>query len=110
MAALCLAEPGHGGHNYDLTGREAIDYWQATKILSQTLGREITYPNPNPIRFFIETIRRGSPLAFAIVVMGLYTSTRFGMAEPVTDSVERLLGRKPILFSQYTEDYKDAWL
>jgi uncharacterized protein YbjT (DUF2867 family) len=110
VAAQCLSEEGHTSQNYDLTGAEALDYWQAAKILSETLGRTIVYRNPNPLHFFIETIRRGSPLAFAIVVMGLYTSTRFGMAEPVTVTVEKLLGRKPIPFKQYTEDYKAAWL
>lgn len=110
VAAKCLTQEGHAGQNYDLTGGEALDYWQAAKILSGTLGREIRYRNPNPLHFFIETMRRGSSLAFAFVVMGLYTSTRFGMAASVTDEVERLLGRKPITFKQFTEDHRDAWL
>lgn len=110
VAAVALAEPGHADKNYDLTGSEALDYWQATKVLSETLGREIIYRNPNPLHFFFATLRRGTPFAFALVMMGLYTSTRFGMAEPITNEVEKLLGRKPITFQQYTRDYKDAWL
>jgi hypothetical protein len=46
---------------------------------------------------------------FALVQMGLYTSTRFGMAEAVTDEVERLTGREPISFKQYVMDYKESW-
>lgn len=110
VAATVLTEDGHAGKNYDLTGSESLDYWQASKILSETLGREIVYRNPSPIRFFIETIRRGAPIGYAFVVMGLYTSTRFGMADVVTDQVEKLTGRKPITFKQYTEDYKDVWM
>ena len=110
IAARALTETGHVGRNYDLTGSEALDYWQATKILSKTLGRQIVYRNPNPIHFFFATLRRGIPFAFALVMMGLYTSTRFGMAEPVTAEVEKIIGRKPITFEQYTQDYKDAWL
>jgi uncharacterized protein YbjT (DUF2867 family) len=110
VAAMCLTEEGHTGKNYDLTGMEALDYWQVTKILSETLGRNIQYRNPGPVRFLVETLRRGSPFAFAVVVLGLYTSTRFGMAESVTNEVEILLGRKPISFRQYTEDYKEVWL
>ncbi len=110
IAARALTETGHAGRNYDLTGVEALDYWQATKILSKTLGKQIVYRNPNPIHFFFETLRRGIPFAFALVMMGLYTSTRFGMAEPVTAEVEKIIGRKPITFEQYTQDYKDAWL
>lgn len=110
VAALALTQNGHINKNYDLTGSEAIDYWETAKILSEVLGREIKYKNPNLIHFFIETIRRGTPFVFALVQTGLYTSTRFGMAETITNEVENLLGRKPISFRQYVTDYKDNWL
>lgn len=109
VAARCLIDDGHAGKKYDLTGVESLDYWQAAAILSKTLQRTIRYPNPNPLYFLFETIRRGTSLMFALVMMGLYTSTRFGMAEPVTHEVERLIGRKPITFQQYTQDFKQAW-
>jgi uncharacterized protein YbjT (DUF2867 family) len=110
VAAQLLTQEGHAGRNYDLTGAEALDYWQAARILSDTLEREIKYQNPSAFRFFVETIRRGASLSYAFVVMGLYTSTRYGMAEPVTDAVERLTGKRPISFRKFTEDYRDVWL
>jgi len=110
VAALALTDAEHVGKNYDLTGSEALDYWEATRIMSEVLGRKIVYRNPNPFYFLIETIRRRTPFMFALVQMGLYTSTRFGMAENVTLEVESLTGRKPILFRQYVIDYKDNWL
>ena len=110
VAAVTLTEEGHMGKNYDLTGSEALDYWEATTVMSEVLGRKIVYRNPNPFYFLIETIRRGTPMMFALVQMGLYTSTRFGMAENVTHEVENLTGRKPIPFRQYMMDYKDNWL
>jgi len=109
VTATVLTEAGHENKNYDLTGSEALDYWQASNIMSNVLGKEITYRSPNPLQFCIETMRRGTPFAFAVVMMGLYTSTRFGMAEPVTDEVENLIGRKPITFQQYVMDYKESW-
>ena len=109
VAAVALTQAGHANKNYDLTGSEALDYWQATKILSEALGREIKYKNPNPLYFFFETMRRGTPFMFALVMTGLYTSTRFGMAEPITDAVEKLTGRKPITFREYANDYKESW-
>lgn len=36
----------------------------------------------------------------------LYTMTKLGTAQNVTDDVEKLLGHKPISFKQYVEDYK----
>ena len=78
--------------------------------MSEVLGHKITYRNPNPLYFLIETMRRGTPFMFALVMLGLYTSTRFGMAEPITNEVERLTGNGPITFRQYVMDYKDAWV
>ena len=84
--------------------------FQLAKILSEVFRREIQYKNPNPVYFLIESMRRGSPFMFALVMMGLYTSTRFGMAEPITNEVEKLTGRKPISFKEFANDYKENWM
>jgi uncharacterized protein YbjT (DUF2867 family) len=110
VAAVTLLEEGHAGRDYELTGSERLDYWEVARIMSDVLRCRITYRNPNPLYFLIETIRRGTPFMFALVMAGLYTSTRFGMAEPITDEVERLTARKPIPFRQYVIDYQDAWM
>ena len=110
VAAVTLMESGHVGKNYDLTGGEGLDYWQAADIMSEVLGRKIIYRNPNPLHFLIEVIRRGTPLMSAVVMLGLYTSTRFGMADPITREVERLTGNKPISFQEYVNDYKNSWV
>ena len=110
VAAIALTQDGHANKNYDLTGGAALDYWQAAKTLSEVVGREIKYKNPNPIYFLIETMRRGTPFMFALVMMGLYTSTRFGMAKSVTNEVENLTGRKPITFREYVKDYRACWV
>jgi uncharacterized protein YbjT (DUF2867 family) len=110
VAAEILSRDDTISKNYDLTGSEALDYIQITKILSEVLGREIKYKNPNLIYFLIEILRRGTPFMFAVVMAGLYTSTRLGMAETVTNEVENLLGRKPITFREYARDYKESWI
>lgn len=108
-AAVVLTAPGHENRAYDLTGPEALDYWQAAEVLSGVLGRAITYKNPNPVAFLLSTLRRGVSWPFALVMTGLYTATRFGQADRVTGDVERLTGRKPISFRQYVQDYQNAW-
>lgn len=110
VAAVALTQEGHVGRNYDLTGSERLDYWKATQIMSEVLERKITYRNPNPLYFLSETVRRGTPFSFAVVMTGLYLSTRFGMAERITDEVERLTGRKPITFRQYVQHYRTMWI
>lgn len=110
VAAATLSHPGHENKAYDLTGSEALDYWQAAQVLSEAIGRQITYANPSPLRFLFTHVRQGTPFMFALVMTGLYLSTRSGMAEPVTTEVERITGCKPISLRQYAEDYKSAWV
>jgi uncharacterized protein YbjT (DUF2867 family) len=110
VAVAALSQGGHTNQAYDLTGPETLDYWQAADILSETLGRKITYRNPGPLRFLLRTVREGTPLPFALVMTGLYTATRMGQADIVTGEVERLTGRPPISFRQYAEETRSAWL
>jgi uncharacterized protein YbjT (DUF2867 family) len=110
VAVAVLTEESHAGKNYDLTGTEGLDYWKVAQIMSEVLGRVIRYRNPDPISFLTETVRRGIPFRYAVVMLGLYTSTRLGMAEPITNDVERLTGKKPITFWQYVQDHRESWM
>ncbi|MCL4869181.1 MAG: SDR family oxidoreductase [Anaerolineae bacterium] len=109
VAAIALSQPGHANKAYDLTGAEALEYGQVARILSETMGRKISYRNPSLSRFFLTHLWRGVPFFFALVMAGLYLSTRNGLAELVTDEVERITGRKPILFQEYAADYAASW-
>lgn len=108
-AAICLTEHEHVGKAYTLTGAEAIDYFQAAKIMTDVLGRNITYKNPGVFAFRRETIKRGAKKEFANVMTMLYLLTRLRTAEKVTDDLKMLLKRNPISFEQYVADYQKYW-
>ncbi len=110
VAACTLTEPGHDGKMYTLTGSEALDYDQVAAILSKALGRTIRYTRPSVIGFVAQQVSQGRPLGFTIVMAGLYTITRFGNANEVTADVPNILGCPPILFKQFADDYRAAWL
>lgn len=109
VAALALTEPGHAGQAYDLTGPEALDYYQVAQVLSNILGRTITYRDPSIPSFLWRTVRNGTPLMFALVMTYLYTMTRRGMSDCVTDEVEHLLGRRPRSLAQFASDHRQVW-
>ncbi|MBK8129267.1 MAG: NAD(P)H-binding protein [bacterium] len=39
----------------------------------------------------------------------IYTTTRFGLAETITPHAKQLLGRDPISFQQFVQDYASIW-
>jgi uncharacterized protein YbjT (DUF2867 family) len=109
VAALALTEPGHENQAYPLTGGEALDYNEVAAILSDVLGRPITYSDPSLLRFARRMRQRGEAWAYIGVMAAIYTTTRFGMAEQVHPDLQRLLGHPPITFRQFAEDEAAVW-
>lgn len=109
VAVLALTEDGHVGRSYELTGCEALDYYQVAELFTQVLGRRIVYTNPATLTFLVDAVRLGVPLPFAMVMTFLYMSTRGGIAVRTTRDVQRLLGRPPVTLRQYIEDYRPSW-
>lgn len=109
VAAKTLTEPGHAYQAYPLTGEEALSYYEVADIMSDVLGRRITYTNPNPIQFAWRHWRNGSPLSYVGVISMIYLTTRLGFADTITPDVRRLLGRAPRTLRQYVQDYQQVW-
>ena len=77
--------------------------------LTEVLGRPIAYRHPGLLQFMRRQHAKGTPLTFAAVMAGIYTTARLGLAARLTDDLRRLLGRTPISFRQYVEDYQTCW-
>lgn len=109
VAAKALTEPGHEDRAYPLTGGEALDYYQAASIFTGVLGRRIVYANPSIPRFIARMRRRGLPLGFVLVMVGIYATARLGLAGRVTEDVRELLGRAPLTLGRFVADHRASW-
>ena len=95
---------------YDLTGATALTYAEVANTFTTVLGRPIQYTNPSIPIFIWQMLRQGFPLQFVLVMVGIYTTARFRLADMVTTDVQQLLGRSPISIDRYVEDYRECWL
>lgn len=109
VAVCALINPEHRDKSYTLTGQEALDYYQVADKLSDALQRPIRYTNPSVPMFVQRQLRNGHKLGYALVVAALYTITRMGNAKEVTQDVEAVLGRSPISFDTFVQDYQMVW-
>jgi NADP-dependent 3-hydroxy acid dehydrogenase YdfG len=66
--------------------------------------------NPSVWSFIKQMRDRGLPMDFILVMAGIYTTARLGLASHLTPDVEQLLARPPITMRQYVEDYWQCWL
>lgn len=108
-AGICLIDDKYKNIAISLTGKEAIDYKEASKILSEVLERKIDYKNPSLLRFRKERIKRGTPKEFANVMTLLYLMTKLGTAKEITYDLEEIIGREPTSFKKYAMDHKGYW-
>lgn len=109
IAFLALTEKNHKNKVYELTGSKSLTYYEIADILTDKLNREITYKNPSVISFFIRKKKEGVNIVKIIVMIGLYTIAKLEMADKTTDEVKKLLGREPISFNEFVNDYSYYW-
>ncbi len=109
VGVRALTEDGHCQAAYALTGAEALTYFEVAVLFSEVLGREIRYANPSVLEFVRHMRGQGHPWPFVLVMTGIYLTARVGLAETVTDDLERVLGRPPTSMRTFIQDYRARW-
>jgi len=109
VAAAVLAEDGHDGAAYTLTGPEALDHEDVAETISKVSGREVAYEPTTPEDFREFLLSLGWEAGYADALIGLFETVRAGYAAPVTDHVERVLGRPAGDFPTFAADHASVW-
>ncbi len=108
-AVRVLTEPGHERRAYALTGTGAFSLNEVAAILTEALDHAVVYRNPGIIAFLRHIRAAGHPLAFGLVMTGVYTIARLGLAATITPDLEVLTERTPGTLRSFVRDYTDAW-
>ncbi|MCE8428069.1 MAG: SDR family oxidoreductase [Candidatus Methanoperedens sp.] len=108
VAAKVLTSKGHEGKIYKITGPEAISYSKAAQILSEALGRKISFVNVSEEEARKGLKESGLPdwMVDGFVKLGI--ASREGQLSIVLPTVEDVTGRKPRSFSDFAKDYANA--
>ncbi|MFP4698384.1 MAG: NmrA family NAD(P)-binding protein [Eubacteriales bacterium] len=113
---LATAEVLHNYKNhintaYTITGRESLNYYEVADILSEVLGRKITYGKPSMLRFRSYMIKkRGLDKGFVTVMMMLYFMTKMGTAKKIYGDFEKITNKKTRTFREFAEKNKEKWI
>jgi uncharacterized protein YbjT (DUF2867 family) len=108
-AAAVLTGQGHDRRAYALTGGEELGLDEIAALLSEAIGRRVAYRDPGVVAFLRHLRGTGPPLALGLVMTGVYTIARLGLAAGVSPELERLIGRPPTTFRSFAEDYAQVW-
>lgn len=104
-AAVALTESGHAGKRYTLTGAEPLSWAEAVDIVSDVIGRELTYIAETEEQTWTRLYEKGAPpwLIAAQLELARY-QRQGGGTELITDTVETLTGRPPRTFREFAGD------
>ncbi|HDR7670869.1 TPA: SDR family oxidoreductase [Bacillus wiedmannii] len=107
IAAKVLTEQGHKFKAYSLTGNEALTYYEVAAIISKETKQKIVYTNPSILKFRRRMVQKGLKSDYIMVMIGIYTTAKLGLAKRITPDLVNLLGRSPITMKKFVFDYKN---
>jgi uncharacterized protein YbjT (DUF2867 family) len=109
VAARVLAEPGHDGKVYTLSGPAALTMPQAADVLSAVLGRPVRYAGLSDDEARAALAAAGVSAFATDALIGVSRAYRDGGADTVTSTVRDLTGREPVDFERFVRDHVAAF-
>ncbi|KAJ0296917.1 hypothetical protein COL5a_010485 [Colletotrichum fioriniae] len=94
---------------YLILGPELLSYGDIAKILSQTLGREITHKNLSVDELVDYYVRQGLPTHVAEVLGNADLAIENGSENRMNSVVVELTGKHPSRFCDFAEKNKKLW-
>ncbi len=100
----------YGNKGYDITGQDALSYRQVADILSNEVGKKISY-----IEITEDDVQKGMEQTgidgwHIDIMIELFRIIRAGYRSETTTAVEHITGRKPISFAQFAKDYAEVFM
>ncbi|MGH3802895.1 MAG: NmrA family transcriptional regulator [Pseudonocardiaceae bacterium] len=108
IVAAALTEDVHIGQLYEVTGPELLTFTKALELISQEIGRALTYVGLPPEDFAAALRTQGLPDDLVEGFTQLLPEVLDGRNASVTDGVHRALGRPPRSFADYVRGTADA--
>jgi uncharacterized protein YbjT (DUF2867 family) len=101
IAFASLTDPHHSHQLYEITGSRALTFAEAICEIAQATERDIAFISVSADDYCAELVRQGVPDDYIELVLYLFATVLDGRNTPVTDGVQRALGRPPRDFSGY---------
>jgi len=100
-------EPSHDAAHV-ITGPEALSYGDVAAILGKVTGRSLRYVQVSDDEARRRLTAAGMPASYAELLVSLDIAIREGTEDRVTDTVERVTGRRPRSFEAFARAHAAA--
>ena len=94
----------YAGGSLPITGPEALSYAEMTTKIAAAVGKPLRFQAISDEEARQQQIAWGAPEPLVEARLSIFRAIREGRLATVTDTVERVLGRKPIAFDQWAQE------
>jgi uncharacterized protein YbjT (DUF2867 family) len=101
VATAALADSGHDGRVYEVTGPRLLTFADAASELAAASGRSVTYLDVSPAEFIAGAVADGVPIEVAGWIATLCETVLDGRNEHLGHGVQEALGRAPRDFRDF---------
>lgn len=111
VAGAVLTQPikQHTEKVYRITGGEALSNEEVASMLSQQLGRDISYVDVPAAAAQEAMAAAGAPEQQIAMVLGLYAQQKAGHYAALERTVEMVTGQAPIPFARFAQDFAEQF-
>lgn len=107
-AAAALTSTAFDNKAFNLTGPKALGYGEAAAIISQAIGKPVSYSAVSDDIFIGILTGAGVPQDYAAFLASIFYPVREGWTSAITGDVETLTGHAPRSLEAYVADHLDA--
>jgi uncharacterized protein YbjT (DUF2867 family) len=109
VTTAALTSRAYDAQSLPITGPEALSYAEMTAKISAVIGKRIRYQAISDDEERQRMLERGEAADIVAAHLSIYRAIREGRLATVTDTVERVLGRKPMTFDQWLKENATAF-
>jgi uncharacterized protein YbjT (DUF2867 family) len=110
VAAACLTNDGHNHQVYELTGPEPLSPPDQVAILSQVLGRDLSYAEADPADMLAEMVSYGMPEDLAHAIVAQFRSTLDAYNSEPTGDITTVTSRPARSFIDWAQAHRTELL
>jgi len=109
VALRALTDDNLRNNTYKLTGKQSLNLHVVAHLFSEGLNMDIDYISVSDELFEKRLKTAGWPASTVQGTVQLCSHMKNNEAGNITQDIEKILGREPIKFEQFVNDYSDNW-
>lgn len=110
VAAKLIVNDDLKNQAFNLTGPESLDHNQVAKAISEVTNKPVTYQEIAPAELKKGLLSAGLPEDYSDFLLLILSYLKAGYNAATTSEVKKILGREPLSFLKYVQDYKNNWV